>query len=219
MYKEFLYLLLFILLSYLIYLICLWNSKKYLITFIIPTIGRKTLLRTLNSLKNLKNKNWKAVIVFDGIEPNIKETDNRIKILKLNKKQGNQDKGKRNSAGNVRNYALNFVETKWVGFVDDDDTLNKEYIDKLIEHINKDLNLDLVIFRMRERNGKTILPKVEDKDFKKNEVGISFCLKSQVAKQFNFIPSETEDFDLLERIRSNGKKIIISDYIGYNVLV
>lgn len=94
-----------------------------LITFVIPTIGRETLKRTINSLKNLNIFNWKAVIVFDGIDPNIKDEDERIKIIKLEKKLGEG----RNSAGNVRNHAYQFVDTPWIGFVDDDDTLNKYY--------------------------------------------------------------------------------------------
>jgi hypothetical protein len=31
----------------------------------------------------------------------------------------------RNSTGNVRNYGINFVHTKWTGFVDD--SLNEKY--------------------------------------------------------------------------------------------
>ena len=39
----------------------------FIITFIIPTIGRLSLNDTINSLINLENKNWKALIIFDGI--------------------------------------------------------------------------------------------------------------------------------------------------------
>jgi glycosyltransferase involved in cell wall biosynthesis len=225
MYKLVIFTLSILFLYLLIYLIYITYKKDItdyfttdLITFVIPTIGRKTLPRTLESLKNLKNKNWKAIVIFDGIEPNIKDSDPRIKIVKLDKKTGKQGNNRRNSAGNVRNYSLEFIDTKWTGFVDDDDTLNDQYINKLKDHINNDVNIDVVIFRMRERNGKTILPKIGDKDFKINQVGISFCLKTNIYKQFNFIQSQTEDYDLLKRIKSNGKNIIISDYIGYNVL-
>ena len=40
----------------------------FIITFIIPTIGRLSLNDTINSLINLENKNWKALIIFDGIK-------------------------------------------------------------------------------------------------------------------------------------------------------
>lgn len=221
--KRYILILIILMLLYLIYMLyVLYKSKSNetyntyktpLITFIIPSIGRNTLPRTLESLKNMRNKNWNAIVVFDGINPNINETDNRIKIIKLDKKQGEG----RNYAGKVRNYGFNFVQTQWIGFVDDDDTLNEQYIDQLIEHINNKSDIDVVIFRMQYKNGGKILPKVEDNDFKINEVGISFCLKTDITKEFNFVPSPSEDFDLLNKLRSNNKKIIISDYIGYNV--
>jgi hypothetical protein len=76
----------------------------------------------------MKNKNWNAIVVFDGIEPTISESDERIKIIKNNKKEGEG----RNHACKVRNFAYSFVNTEWIGFVDDDDTLN-DYVDKFIE--------------------------------------------------------------------------------------
>lgn len=45
------------------------------ITFIIPTIGRETLGLSISSLLKQDTQNWKAIIVFDGIEPNIKCID------------------------------------------------------------------------------------------------------------------------------------------------
>lgn len=188
------------------------NSKHHpIITFVIPTIGRPTLSRTINSLKKLNNRNWKAVIVFDGIEPNIIKDDDRITIIKTDKKEG-KDK---NSAGNVRNKAYKYIHTEWIGFVDDDDTLNSHYIDYLLKYNNM-YDLDVLIFRMIYENGK-ILPKLGDNDFKESEVGISFCLRKDIAVKNPFIPSKIEDFVLLDKLRSKNKTIFISDYIGYNV--
>ena len=48
------------------------NNNK--ITFIIPTIGRPTLSKSIESLINQTNKNWEAIIIFDGIKPNIEVT-------------------------------------------------------------------------------------------------------------------------------------------------
>ena len=95
------------------------------ITFIIPTIGRSTLRRTLQSLQDQTNQNFKCIVVFDGIDPTITVDDNRFKIIKTNKLgQG------RNSAGLVRNEGMKLVNTEWIGFVDDDDTLSNTYVDK-----------------------------------------------------------------------------------------
>jgi hypothetical protein len=46
----------------------------FIITFIIPTIGRISLNETINSLYNLENKNWNAIIIFDGVKNNVSQT-------------------------------------------------------------------------------------------------------------------------------------------------
>lgn len=46
-------------------------NNEAIVTFIIPTIGRDTLSKTIDSLINQTNPNWKAIIVFDGIPSNI----------------------------------------------------------------------------------------------------------------------------------------------------
>jgi hypothetical protein len=37
------------------------------ITFIIPTIGRKTLSNAIKSLLEQDDNNWNAIIIFDGV--------------------------------------------------------------------------------------------------------------------------------------------------------
>ena len=76
-----------------------------LVTFIIPTIGRNTLRNSIKSLLNQTETNWKAIIIFDGIKCNIKNNDERIKIIEIDK----MGCGK-NNAGNVRNHGMSLVE-------------------------------------------------------------------------------------------------------------
>ena len=71
------------------------------LTFIIPTIGRNTLSNTIKCLENQTNINWKAIIIFDGIKPNIQTTNPEIKIIEVKKLGTNI-----NSAGNVRNEGI-----------------------------------------------------------------------------------------------------------------
>jgi glycosyltransferase involved in cell wall biosynthesis len=92
-----------------------------MITFIIPTINRHTLSRTIDCLINQTNPNWKAIVVFDGVKCE-KYLDPRIKSLSIEKM------GKQNFAGLVRNQAINMVDTEWIGFVDDDDTISYDYV-------------------------------------------------------------------------------------------
>ena len=179
------------------------------ITFIIPSKGRPTLSCTIESLKKQSRNNWKAIIIFDGINPTIIEHDPRITIMIIEKK------GQLNYAAKVRNAGILKVDTEWVGFVDDDDRLTEDYLERFEQEVNK--NSDVIIFRMVSNN--QIIPPVGHTDFIKNHVGISFAAKTSLFKNDNFWfeESKTEDFDLLDKFRSNGKSIIISKYITYIV--
>jgi glycosyltransferase involved in cell wall biosynthesis len=193
-----------------------------MITLIIPTMGRSTLTRTLESLKGLSNPNWKAIIVFDGIDPTITIDDERIICMKIEKI------GFKNCAGEVRNQGMKFVDTEWIGFVDDDDILLPNYIDALLSELPK--NPDVVIFRMAEHNllskkfsiitkKQEVItkPSFESKNFRPFEVGISFCMKSCLKDTFKFEPSHMEDYFLLDRLRKAGKNIVLSKAITYVV--
>ena len=181
------------------------------VTFIIPTIGRETLKNTLQSLKNQTHTNWKAIVIFDGIKPNIEENDPRINIIQIEKK------GRLNYAGRVRNIGILEVNTEWVAFVDDDDTITENYLEIFENEV--DVDLDVIIFRMLR--GYEILPPLEHLDFVKNFVGISFCVKTRLFKNeyLWFNESATEDYDLLDLFRSKGKKIKLSKKITYLVNV
>lgn len=179
------------------------------ITFIVPTICRSTLDRSLLSLKNQTNPNWNAIVVFDGITPTITNDDDRIQFLTIEKK-GN------GWSGHVRNEGMKHVKTNWIGFLDDDDTLTPDYVEKF--QIESQKNSDVIIFRMQYSNG-LILPPPDDTTFKINHVGISFCFKTSLfqVENIQFNQCGVEDFDLLDRFRQNNKNIIISKYITYLV--
>ena len=57
-----------------------------MITFIIPTIGRNTLINSIKSIENQTNSNWQIIIIFDGIKSNIEISNPKIKILEIEKK-------------------------------------------------------------------------------------------------------------------------------------
>jgi len=181
-----------------------------LITFIIPSIGRPTLERTIRSLQAMTDPYWKAIIVFDGIHPTLGVDDERITMISV------QKTGMINHAGQVRNYGISLATTPWVGFVDDDDSLQPEYMTHVRQHIEEE-DPDVVIFRMLD-HGK-ILPPLTSTDFCINQVGISFCVKRVlcVEEECWFIPCGCEDFVLLDRIRNKGKKIFMSPHVDYLV--
>ena len=188
-----------------------FSELSPLMTFIIPSIGRPTLVNTLESLKRMTNPNWKALVVFDGIEPTLVSDDPRIKLMTMEKI------GVHNHAGRVRNEGIRHAKTDWVGFVDDDDTLQPTYMTRFYDHLSKS-SPDVILFRMKNSDGR-ILPLEYQTDFYMNDVGISFCTKRSlfVNEKFWFEPSPTEDFDLLDRLRSRHKYILMSPHVEYIV--
>jgi glycosyltransferase involved in cell wall biosynthesis len=186
-----------------------------LVTFIIPTIGRDTLTRTIESLEKQTNKNWKAIIIFDGCSPTIELNSEKIQIIQIEKKGEGS-----NSAGNVRNEGIKHATTEWIAFVDDDDTIASNYVETLTNEIKEFNNMDVIIFRMSyEWNKQEILPHLnESNNFFMNYVGISFAMKKTLCDLgYIFIPSSGEDYELLCKIRDNNYKMMISPYIRYFV--
>ena len=179
---------------------------KEKITFIIPTIGRDTLLRTINSLLKQSLPNWKAIVVCDGINA-ISFGDERISCLKVEKT------GKSNHAGAVRNFAIDQVDTEWMAFVDDDDTLSKNYMLRFEEEVFLNPKANCIIWRMYDRN--RVLPEPKSKNFIKNYVGISFAVKKSAGIKFE--PSGWEDYYYLDKLRSRNERIVISPYVNYFV--
>ena len=182
-----------------------------IITFIIPTIGRETLKNTLISLQNQTIQNWYAILIFDGCNQNINNIDNRIKIIFSNKLGTNI-----NNAGLVRNYGIRTANTKWIAFLDDDDVIDETYLEKFYEELKLNNDFDVLIFRMNLCG--RVIPSLNTNNFYINNVGISFITKKEIFdKGIKFVANGAEDFFLLNQIRKNNYKMIISPYVTYYV--
>lgn len=199
-----------------------------MINFVIPSMGRKTLKRTLESLIDQTDPNWQCWVGFDGlseneVDKNILIEDTRIHYLYIKDKLGTSfyNSGVGHNTGNaglVRNYIISNITNnyEWIGFVDDDDTLRSYYIEKLIEEI-KYTSFDCCIFRMI--CGKTIIPPLGMDQVVQNLVGISFCVKKKFIEdnKITFVNSSSEDYTMLESINNSGGEIYLSEHITYNV--
>ena len=186
-----------------------------LITFIIPTMNRVTLFNTVYSLISQTIDNWKAIVIFDGCSPSDPHllaalNDNRflcITIIKL---------GTENHAGYVRNIGLELADTPWLGFVDDDDILTPNYIERLQEEIAITPSADTIVFKMADRG--RIVPPLNYNSIVIGEVGISFAYKRSLIKEgFLFEPSSIEDFNLLKKMEIAKKRIVFSPFVTYLV--
>lgn len=189
------------------------------ITFIIPSVGRPTLIRTLVSLQNLTIPYWKAIVVFDGVDGVDRIDDNRISYISIPKT------GVSNHAGNVRNIAIEKADTTWIAFVDDDDSLTPDYLEEFYKISDKQ-DPDVIIFRMiypanYERSpGESlrIIPTLNTNNIiRLYDVGISFCIKKCKNIEKYFEPSGCEDFIILKKLNDMNKAIVLSEKVCYKV--
>jgi glycosyltransferase involved in cell wall biosynthesis len=180
------------------------------ITFIIPTIGRPTLQRAINSLIAQTNKNWKCVVVFDGVDI-VNYADDRIKCIKIEKTGSiGQYHG---MSGLVRNHGLRIADTEWIGFLDDDDTIHQDYVERLF---NKYSDKDLVIWRMAFESGH-VVPGFGNEALIHGNIGISFCYKNKFDDVLFDENKDGEDLALVRKIVERSRNYIVTSEVYYKV--
>jgi glycosyltransferase involved in cell wall biosynthesis len=195
-----------------------------MIGFVVPSIGRDSIKYTLQSLINQTDPNWKCWVGFDGkceedIDKNNLIEDSRINYLYFKDKLGVS--AHHGNAGYVRNSIISHIteDCDWIGFVDDDDTLSKFYIEILeLEKTKSEFNC--CVFRMRyDKDNQKVIPPFGMNHLQQNYVGISFCVSKKFIAENNikFTNDNAEDFKFLKEINDKGGKIYISPHITYNV--
>ena len=191
------------------------------ITFIVPTVNRATLFRTLASIRQQTNQRWKAIVIFDGCAPTDESilgllNDTRILYVSI-KKHGvlsSKQLGQAGQAGQIRNIGMSMVTTPWIGFVDDDDVILPNYIEKLMEESSTLSNADLISFRMIDI--EQLVPPPFCQGILPNQIGISFAIKTYLFKQgFLFKQSEMEDYHFVKDVHRAKKIIVLSSHITY----
>ena len=96
------------------------------ILFIMPSINRDSIIRAVDSVRSQTDDRWHLCIIYDAVENPIVEEDEQITCINLDERLGVGFNG----AGNVRNVAIDKFgkDYKWIGFIDDDDELDKDYV-------------------------------------------------------------------------------------------
>lgn len=184
--------------------------SKNKITFIIPSLNRNSLTKSIQSLIDQTNPNWECIIIYDGVD-GLTFDDDRVKTIKI-KKTGTIGPV-HGQSGLVRNEGIKQVNTEWIGFLDDDDTLHPDYVNTLYEKYS---NYDFVIWRMVLNDGR-VIPSHYNNDIIFGDVGISFCYKNKFNNLLFNTNRDGEDFDFLIKLKSLSENFITTPEVYYNV--
>jgi glycosyltransferase involved in cell wall biosynthesis len=178
------------------------------ITFIIPSLSRPSLPKTIESLLKQTNPSWKCIIIYDGVNGSDFE-DPRIETMSIPKT--GIDTKKLGQSGLVRNYGIKKCNTEWIGFLDDDDTIHPDYVKTLFE---KYTSYDFVVWRMRNNNG-LVIPRWEKNELVINNVGISFCYKNKFGDLLFDSNINGEDFYFVDKLQKRTSNFTITQEVFY----
>jgi len=197
------------------------------VSIIIPAHNSAaTIEETLQSVLNQTFKDWEAIIVNDGSIDKTEEIisgyvkkDKRIRYVAKNK----------SGVSAARNYGIDKAVNEWLLFLDADDLIKPDMLEKMIKGTRLHPECDMILCNWERLtvDGKTIKeigPNWAAVDaFDLFAVTCAFCIhsclvkKSVVLKVGNFDKSliTCEDWDLWQRIARTGAKFtFISDYLA-----
>lgn len=194
--------------------------EEPLVTFVIPSLAGKALPNAIQSLRNQTDPRWKAVVGFDHRDPTI-ESDEKVSVFTHTgySKKGDDCiyciEGLKSGAGPVRNSCVSRANTEWVAFLDDDDIVTPDYVEKLALESE---GTDAVSFRMLMWHWQWLPPITARVDnFTHGSIGISFACRRKVFEKCQFTRGRGEDFRMLRDIRDAGFRLKISPYLTYLV--
>jgi glycosyltransferase involved in cell wall biosynthesis len=186
-------------------------------SFVVPTLGRPSLIRAVQSIEEQTDPDWEAMIVFDASANHnmMRARDPRFHISQSIYR----------SAGENRNYGIRMVSGEWVCFLDDDDHIAPQYVE-LLRETAEQIDVDIVIFRM-SHPVLGILPDPQLPEIAWGKVGISFAVRDKWLwdSGLRFIaedllrpgPEGNEDINFLMNAKKLGARIHISPYVTYFV--
>jgi len=184
------------------------NTQAF-VTVLIPTLGRSSLRRAIDSLNYQTDKDWTGLVMFDGIK-SPKSLNKKIQFFDCEKQSG---------AGSVRNQLLElFYKTKviipeWIAFLDDDDEFKNTYVEKLKIYSRK--KVDVILFSYQKKNN--IIPRPKATKLTCNNIGISYAVKTTflLKHKILFTKYRAEDCTFLLECEKQGANVFITHDIQY----
>lgn len=164
-----------------------------LLTVLIPTIGRPTLARAMQSVAS-QTVPTACVVEHDP---------------------------ERTGCGPTLNRALPKVATPWVATMGDDDALHPQYAELLasLDHSS----VDLFVFRMEYPDGSRLPLATTAADLRFGQVGCSYAVRTDLVRELGgwidepCSPVLAEDWELIQAARRAGARIEVVHRVVYYV--
>jgi len=168
-----------------------------------PTIDKGQQREAIATVENQTSGLWNLVVGGDGYLPAFTSEDDRIGVVEIPRK---------GEAGLVRNAISEYVNTEWIGFLDDDDELLPTYV----ETWERNQDCDCMVFQMD--NYGQLLPPTGTREAQFGFIGISFAVKISVFKNHPFDgQGQGEDYRFVYTLQNAGYNVRFLDTLGYLV--
>jgi len=135
------------------YSVSVSKEKSPIISIVIPTYNRAGLIReTLDSIKVQTSPNWECLVVDDGSSD---ETESIVGEYVAQDARFSFHKRDRDPKGapTCRNIGLSRAKGDWLVFLDSDDLLVPNRIEKSLDHIHGNPSVELFVFRLKHFGG------------------------------------------------------------------
>lgn len=193
------------------------------VSVVIPTIGRESLQRAVDSVLSQNNVEVDIIVVDDS-----EEQDIIIKSTEVLKTGGGR------GVSYARNLGIGKSSNEFVAFMDDDDYWNSDHLEKLIFFLNKN-QLDIAISSAIICSNQTVRPKIQleagrdpfELIYGRLHFGRSkgylptagYLVKQELARDLKFNESliDRENLDFLHRAFSLGARIAQSSVASLNI--
>lgn len=135
------------------------ERKNNIITFVVPAFNAEaTLNRTINSILNQTDSNWKVIIINDGSSDQTEKISKKYVLSNPQKItyvwQENQ------GLGGARNTGLSKVESEYVSFLDSDDWLMPDYVEKIrkgLQETSQNVEMIMTLPKIYHEENKSVI--------------------------------------------------------------
>lgn len=199
------------------------------ISIIIPVYnGEKYIKKCLDSIKSQTFQDYEVLIINDGSKDNTKKIietyleDDRFKLYNRTN----------HGIGSSRNFGIEKSKGNYICFIDSDDYVHLNYLEKLYTKINSD-KLDMVVCNYIELNEElNIEKKVKINEFANTTINKNPELlleinkspwnkiyKKNIIKNIKFPENlKYEDTEFLLKVMKNAKIGYINEYLNYYII-